>query len=211
VLAGLLLAIGALGLISGCTRVRTALAVQPDDTVAGEIVIASAGGPPPRIAVPATLADRVSASPYRQEDYQGSRLRFTGLNFDEVNSLVAVAPQAQGRFKFALRRSGNLIVLNGQVDLTAVPVDRADVQLKIAFPGEVLSSDGELDSDTVSWVFAPGQVNEFNAVVSSPDPSAPSVGRWALGLGVVVAAAVVAVVVLARSDRNPPVGTVRRR
>lgn len=202
-----LLCCAALVLLGGCTRVRTALAIQGDDTVAGEIVIARAGGPPPTITVPEALAGRVAVSPYQVEDYKGSRLQFSGLRFDEVNSLVTVAPQAQGRFRFALRRTGNLIVLAGQVDLTAVPVDRADVQLKIAFPGDVVSSDGDLDGGAVSWVFSPGQVNEFNAVVNAQDPGAPSVSRWALLVGAVVAAAAVGVVLLAKSQRNPPART----
>jgi hypothetical protein len=205
-----LLALTVVGLLGGCTRVRTALAVQGDDTVAGEIVVATSGGPPPTIVVPAPLAGRVTVTPYQAEGYQGSQLRFTGLRFDEVNSLASIAPQAQGRFRFALRRSGNLVVLNGQVDLTALPVDRADVQLKVAFPGEVVNSDGEIDSDAVSWVFSPGQVSEFNAVVSAPDPTAPSVGRWMLLIGAVVAAAVIGVVLLAKANRNPPVRSAGR-
>lgn len=205
-----LLALTVMGLLGGCTRVRTALAVQGDDTVAGEIVVATAGGPPPTVVVPAPLAGRVAVTPYQAEGYQGSQLRFAGLRFDEVNSLASVAPQAQGRFRFALRRSGNLVVLNGQVDLTALPVDRADVQLKIAFPGEVVNSDGEIDSDAVSWVFSPGEVSEFNAVVSAPDPTAPSVGRWTLLVGAVVAAAVIGVVLLAKANRNPPVRSAGR-
>jgi hypothetical protein len=190
--------------LSGCTRIRTALAVQADDTVAGDIVIARAGGPAPAISVPRPLSDRVSIAPYRQDGYSGAMLQFTDLRFDELNSLVTVAPRAAGRFRFALRRTGNLVVLGGQVDLTAIPVDQADVQLKVAFPGEVVSSDGQLDRDQVSWVFSPGEVEEFNAVVSAPDPAAPSITRWALLVGVVVAATSVGAVLLARSRRNPP-------
>jgi hypothetical protein len=42
-------------------------------------------------------------------------------------------------------------------------------------------------------------------VLSSPDPSTPSVGRWTLLVAAVVAAAAVAVVLLAKAHRNPPV------
>jgi hypothetical protein len=199
-----LLALLAIGSLAGCTRVRTALAVQGDDTVAGDIVIARAGGPAPAITVPAALADRVTTKPYREDGYQGATLRFTDLRFDEINSLVSVAPDAAGRFKFLLRRAGSLVVLGGQVDLTAVPVDQADVQLKVAFPGTVVNSDGQLDGGGLSWVFSPGQVTEFNAVVSVPDPAAPSITRWLLLVGLVVLAAAVGVAVLALSQRNPP-------
>jgi hypothetical protein len=190
--------------LTGCTRVRTALAVQGDDTVAGDIVIARAGGPPPVVEVPAALGGRVTVEPYHEENYQGSQLRFSDLRFDELNTLVSVAPQADGRFRFTLRRNGGVLILGGQVDLTAVPVDGADVQLKLAFPGEVVSSDGELDRGQLSWVFSPGQVSEFNAVISTPDPAAPSVTSWALLVGLIVAAAAGGVILLAWRTRNPP-------
>jgi hypothetical protein len=190
--------------LAGCTRVRTALAVQADDTVAGDIVIARAGGPPPAVEVPPELSGRITERPYREDGYQGSQLQFSDLRFDELNSLVSVAPQAQGRFRFTMRRNGGVIVLGGQVDLTAVPVDGADVQLKLAYPGDVVSSDGELDRGQLSWVFSPGQVNEFNAVVSTPDPAAPSVTRWAVLVGFIVAAAAGGVVLFAWRTRNPP-------
>ena len=197
--------LGAAALLGGCTQVRAALAIQGDDTVAGEIVIGTASGPPPVVAVPAPLVGRVSVTPYQDAGYTGSRLQFSGLRFDQVNSLTSVAPLANGRFKFELRRTGGLVVLAGQVDLSAVPVDKADVQLKIAFPGDLVSTDGAVGGGTVSWVFTPGQVNQFNAVVGSPDPSTPSVGRWTLLVAAVVAAAAVAVVLLAKAHRNPPV------
>jgi hypothetical protein len=195
----------AAGLLGGCTQVRTALAIQSDDTVAGEIVIGVAGGPAPVLNVPAPLVGQVSVAPYQDSGYVGSRLQFSGLRFDQVNSLTSVAPLANGRFRFELRRTGGLVVLGGQVDLSAVPVDRADVQLKVAFPGDLVSTDGISTAGTVSWVFTPGQVSQFNAVLSSPDPSTPSVGRWTLLVAAVVAAAAVAVVLLARAHRNPPV------
>jgi hypothetical protein len=103
-----------------------------------------------------------------------------------------------------VRWPGNGVVLGGLVALPAIPVDQADVQLKVAFPGDVVSSDGQLDRDQVSWVFSPGEVDEFNAVVSVPDPAAPSITRWALLVGVVVAGTSVGAVLLARSQRNPP-------
>jgi hypothetical protein len=200
-----LLLFGALVLLGGCTQVHTALAIQSDDTVTGDIVIGTAGGPAPEITVPPPLGGEVSVTPYQDAGYVGSRLRFSGLRFDQVNSLVAVAPKAAGRMKFELRRAGGLIALSGQVDLSAVPVDRADVQLKVAYPGDLVSTDGQDDSGTVSWVFTPGQVSQFNAVISSADPSAPSVARWSLLVAAVVAAAAVSVVLLAKANRNPPV------
>jgi hypothetical protein len=192
-------------LLGGCTRVRAALAVQGDDTVSGDVVLGTAGGPPPGITLAPALAGRVSVAPYEEDGYEGSRLQFSGLRFDELNSMVTVAPAANGRFRMNLRRAGNRIILNGQVDLTAVPVDHADVQLKVAFPGDLVSTDGKMDDNAVAWVFTPGQVSEFSAVVGAPDPAAPSVGRWALLIAAIVAAAAVSAILLAKAHRNPPV------
>lgn len=200
-----ILALVVCSLLGGCTRVRAALAVQGDDTVAGDVVLGTAGGPPPGITLAPALVGRVSVTPYEEEGYEGSRLQFSGLRFDELNSLVTVSPAGAGRFRMNLRRAGNRIVLNGQVDLTAMPVDRADVQLKVAFPGDVVSADGKMDGNAVAWGFTPGQVSEFSAVIGAPDPAAPSVASWALLIAAIVAAAALSAIMLAKAHRNPPV------
>jgi hypothetical protein len=196
-------------LLSGCARVRAALAVQPDDTVTGEILIAtpekSADDPGPTITVPADLESDVDVSPYRQDGYAGSVLRFSGLTFAQVASLTQVAGPAANAVRFDMRRVGSRVLLGGGVDLTTVPVDRADFQLKIGFPGQVVDTNGDTDSSTVSWTFVPGEVGDTNAVVAFADPNAPSALNWTIGLGAMVALAGAAVVVWARRTRNPPV------
>lgn len=200
-----------LALLAGCTQVHAALAIQGDDTVSGDVAIGTAGAAPPQVTVPAPLADEVKVTPYRDGGYVGSRLTFSGLRFDQVNSLVTVAPKANGRYRFELRRAGGLVIVGGQADLTALPVDQADVQLKVAFPGELVSTDGTATGGTVSWVFPAGQVHQFSAVISSPDPSEPSVARWSLLMLALAGVAAAAVVLLARANRNPPVARTGRR
>jgi hypothetical protein len=199
----------ATSLLSGCARVRAALAVQPDDTVTGEILIAtpekSADDPGPTIAIPSELESDVDVSPYRQDGYAGSVLRFSGLTFAQVASLAQVAGPAGNAVRFDMRRVGSRVLLGGAVDLTTVPVDRADFQLKISFPGQVVDTNGDTDASTVSWTFVPGEVGDTNAVVAFADPNAPSAVNWTIGLGAMVALAGAAVVVLARRTRNPPV------
>jgi len=205
----LVLGLLVLSLIGGCARVRTALAVQPDDTVTGEIVLAtpqkSADDRGPAVAVPDDLRSDVDVSEYRQDGYTGSVLRFSGLRFDQVSKLTAVGGAAGGqRTELTLRRAGNRVLVSGKVDLTTVPVDKADFQLKISFPGEVLDTNGDADSGTVSWTFTPGQVDDFSAAVAYDDPGAPSTVGWTLTLGLLVAVAAAGVVVWARRTRNPP-------
>lgn len=195
--------------LSGCARVRTALAVQTDDTVVGEIVVATpAQGEQdtgPEVTVPAGLADDVAATPYAQDGYVGSVLRFSDLTFEQVGLLSEAGGPAGDRVSIDLRRAGGRVLVSGSADLTTVEVDRADFQLKISFPGQVVETNGDVDSGTVSWVFVPGEVGGFSAVVAFDDPGAPSAINWTLFLATIVALAVAAVVVLARRTRNPPV------
>jgi hypothetical protein len=214
--AGALLLVLLVGLLalSGCARVRAALAVQPDDTVRGEIVIATPetgpDDPGPVITVPESLESSVEVSEYRQEGYAGSVVRFSGLEFDQVGELLGVAggdtaAEAVQRSGLTIRRAGNRVVVSGQVDLTTAGADRADFQLKISFPGQVVDTDGDADAGTVSWVFEPGEVGDVEAVVAFDDPQAPSPLNWTLGLAGVIALVSGAVVLLARRTRNPPV------
>lgn len=202
----LLLVVLAVAALGGCARIRAALAVQPNDTVAGEVVIATPdSGPAPQITLPPDLASDVDVTEYRQDGYAGSVLRFTGLTFDQVGRLTSVAGAGDDRTQLTLRRAGNRIVLEGAADLTTVPVDRADFQLKISFPGQVLDTNGDSEAGTVSWTFTPGEVGDVSAVVAYDDPQAPSATAWTLGLAAVVALVVAGVVLLARRTRNPPV------
>ena len=205
----LLVVLLAAGLLSGCARVRAALAVQPDDTVTGEIVVATPSTSPtdkgPTITLPPALADRVDVSAYQQDNYSGSVLRFSRLPFDQVGALTAAAGPTGKQVAFQIRRVGGRVLVSGAIDLTTVSVDRADFQLKMSFPGDVIDSNGDIDDTTVSWVFIPGEVGDFNAVVAYADPNAPSPLNWTLLLAGLVAVTAGAVVLVARRTRNPPV------
>lgn len=194
--------------LGGCARVRAALAVQPDDTVTGEIVVATPGTGPDDHGAPITVApglkSDVEVSAYRQDGYTGSLLRFTGLTFEQVSTLADSAGPVGRRAQLTLRRVGGRVLVTGRVDLTTVSVDRADFQLKISFPGQVIDTNGVLDAgSTVSWTFTPGEVGDINAAVAAADPNAPSVTNWTLGLGALVALTCAGVVLLARRTRNP--------
>lgn len=199
--------------ITGCARVRAALAVQPDDTVVGEIIVATPEqgpeDPGPAITPPPDLVDDVDISEYRQDGYAGSVVRFSGLTFPEVGSLLTSVGEAGEKVRLELRRAGGRVVLNGEVDLTTVAVDRADFQLRVSFPGQIVESNGDADTGTVGWTFVPGEVGEITAVVAYEDPNAPSVLNWTLGLAAIVVLAAGAVVLLARRTRNPPLKTSR--
>ncbi len=205
----MLLAVLALLALTGCTRVQVALAVQPDDTVDGTVVVATPEGAPdgrgPQLEVPADLAGEVELSPYDQDGFVGTRAAFENLSFAQVAQLNLLGGNASGRANLELRRVGERIAVQGRADLTTMPVDRADVRLAMSFPGEVVESDGETDGGTVTWDFVPGEVSQINAAVISTDPNAPSILGWSLLLAGLVVVAAGAAVLLARRDRNPPI------
>lgn len=193
--------------MSGCARVRAALAVQPDDTVSGEIVLAvpeSPDGAGPTYTEPPALAAEVDVEPYRQEGYAGSVVRFSEITFPQVAELISAVGEPGQNVRLDLRRAGNRVVLTGEVDLTTADADLADFQLKVSFPGQVLDANGDADSGTVSWRFEAGRVGDVEAVVAVDDPDAPSPVNWTLGLAAVVAVVAGLVVLLARRTRNPP-------
>lgn len=197
------------GLLGGCARVRTALAIQPDDSVTGEIVIGTPSKGPadkgPTVTLPPAVAPSITVSPYVQDGYVGSVLRFSRLSFDQVASVATALSPTGDPVQFRIRRVGGRILVTGAVDLTTVPVDRADFELKISFPGQVVETDGNADAGTVSWTFTPGEVGNISATVSAADPHAPSVLHWSLGLAGLVAVIALAVILVARRTRNPPV------
>ena len=100
----------------------------------------------------------------------------------------------------SLRRSGNVVVLEGRADLTSVTDPDADVQLTIAFPGVVTSTNGDrVDSNAVSWKLKPGVVSTMTAQAHYTDPNTRSftgAGIW-LGVAALAAAAV-------RTPGSPP-------
>ena len=163
------------------------------------------GGDGPQLTIPPELAEEVEISPYDEDGYIGSTVRFSGLTFDQVSRLSAIGGVAGGRAELQMRRVGGRIAVQGRADLTTVAVDRSDFQLKISFPGEVAETNGEAEGGTVSWQFTPGEVGQISASVASADPNAPSTLGWTLFLGLLVAVAGGAAVLLARRNRNPPV------
>ena len=204
-LAVLLALVGVLG--TGCVRVRAGMAVSPDDRVSGVVDIATPDGSPngsgPPLQVPSDLSGDVSVERYEQDGYVGSRVRFEDLTFDDVTRVLpAISPSTGNAIRIQMRRAGDRVVVSGQVDLTRVQADSADVQLKMAFPGTIRQTDGTASPGMISWTFQPGTVNDVNAVVEYPDPHAPSWVGWSLLLFALVAAAVAAAVLLAAGSRT---------
>ena len=103
-----------------------------------------------------------------------------------------------------MQRTGDLVTLDGKVDLKSVPTQGSDVQFTIAFPARVATTNGTREGDSiVSWKLPPGDVSTLRAEVKYADPSTRSFAGWAGIMGGVTLGVAAIVAALAYMDRNP--------
>ena len=193
-------------LMAGCLRVHTSITVSGDDAVSGEIIAAvkarDDNDKGPQFDENLSFSRKVSVSPYDVEGYVGSQATFSDLTFAELPQLANLSRDATG-VDISLRRAGNLVILEGRVDLTNVTDTEADITFSVAFPGEVTSTNGDrVDTGVVEWTLKPAVVNTMSAQSRYTDPSSRSFNAAALWLG--LAAFVVAglIAALAWRDRD---------
>ena len=151
------------------------------------------------------FSQKVAISKYEQDGYVGSEAVFSDLTFAELPQLANMNPDAQV-VNLTLRRAGDLVILEGRADLTSLTDPDADVELSVAFPGQVTSTNGErVGSDMVAWKLKPGVVNTMNAQARYTDPSTRSFRGAALWLGLssLAVAGLVAVLAWFGRDRSP--------
>lgn len=205
---GLLVLFGVLMVsLTGCLRVHAALAVSPEDLVSGELIVAALpvsqqdSGPP--LTIPPELADQVRAEKYAEDGYVGQKVTFTDLRFTDVAALVESISEAD-EFRLSFRRAGDLVTLAGSVDLTQVPKDRADIQIKVAFPGSITRTNGDEDDGTISWSPKPAAVTEFNAIAQYSGTSGEDLTKWVtiVGGGALGAAVIAALLALIAHRRT---------
>lgn len=172
----------------GCVRVRASITVSPDDRVSGQIVASAkakdADDRGPQLTNNLPFAQKVAVSDYRKDDYVGSEAVFSDLSFSEVPQLANLSRDSAGA-DISLRRAGDLVILEGRVDLTTVTDPDSDVTLSVAFPGDVTSTNGErVASDIVQWKLKPGVVSTMKAQARYTDPSARSFTTAAIWMAV---------------------------
>ena len=204
----LLLAVAPLAV--GCVRVHASITVSPDDQVSGQIIAAAKvrddKDPGPQFDTNVPFSQKIAVSRYDDGDgYVGSEAVFSDLTFAELPQLANLNREATG-VDISLRRAGNLVILEGRVDLTNVNDPDADVQFTVAFPGEVTSTNGQrIEGDAVQWTLKPGVVSTMSAQARVTDPSTRSftgAALW-LGLAALVAAGVIGTLAYLNRDQTP--------
>lgn len=173
---------------AGCVRVEASITVSDDDRVSGQIVAAAKPSNDkdtgPQFEQNLPFAQKVTVSPYDSDGFVGSRASFSDLTFAEVPQLADLSRDATG-VDVTLRRVGNLVLLEGRVDLTGVTDPEAQVTFRANFPGEVTSTNGErIGTDAVEWQLQPGAVSTMSAQSRYTDPGTRSFAAAAIWLGV---------------------------
>jgi hypothetical protein len=194
---------------AGCVRVRATITVSPDDRVSGQVTAAAkarnADDKGPQLLNTLPFSNKVAVSRYQQDDYVGSQAVFSDLTFSELPQLANMNRDAAG-VDLSLRRAGDLVILDGRADLTALSDPDADVSLSVAFPGEVTSTNGDqVATEIVEWKLKPGVVSTMNAQARYTDPSARSFTGAAIWLGVAsfLVAGIIALFAWLNRDRSP--------
>ncbi|WP_438804555.1 LppM family (lipo)protein [Nocardia alni] len=203
-------------LLAGCLRVQVSMGVSSNDRVSGRIVVAvvpaNAKDKGPQLKVPPTLATKVRVEQYTQDGYVGSQVYFDDLTFGEVGQLGMLSDQTQGMFSLQFVRTGDLVTLNGRADLKSVPPQGSDIQLTVAFPARVATTNGTRDGDSVvSWKLPAGDSSTVHAEASYADPNTRSFAGWAGIVGGITLAVAALVAVIAYMARNPMVPDQRGR
>jgi hypothetical protein len=193
-------------LATGCLRLNASITVSPDDVVSGEIIAASKARNDadrgPQFDENISFSEKVDVSSYEADGFVGSQAAFSGLSFAELPQLANLSKDASG-VDITLRRAGNLVILEGRVDLTTVTDAEADVRFSAAFPGEVTSTNGErADAGVVEWQLKPGVVTTMSAQARYTDPSTRSFRTAALWLGLAAFAVAGVIGTLAWRDRD---------
>ncbi|ORX20993.1 LppM protein [Mycobacterium xenopi] len=195
--------------IAGCVRIKATITISPDDLVSGQIIAATKArndkDTGPQLDPNLPFSQKVAITKYDKDGYVGSEAVFSELTFAELPQLANMHPDAAG-VNLSLRRSGNLVILEGRADLTSLTDPEADVELSVSFPGAVTSTNGErVDTDVVTWKLKPGVVSTMNAQARYTDPSTRSFANAAVWLGIssFVVAGVVALLAWQARDRSP--------
>lgn len=195
-----LLAVLAAFSLSGCVRVQAALAVSQDDLISGWVIVASwpskQGDTGPALTIPKEVAEKVRSEKYAEDGYIGQKLTFTDLRFADV-TVLAESLTAGKQYRLSFRRSGDLVSMAGSIDLTQLPADRADVGVKVAFPGTITRTNGINENGTISWKPKPGSVTEFGATAQYTDTSGVSWTKWVTIVGASTVGVALIVLVLA--------------
>ena len=207
-----LVVLGVLAL-SGCFKLDMSLELSSDNTADGSIILAVArdqaelfGGEEALREALAGEGDVFGEDPasgsvetreYEDDDWIGNEYVFTDVALDEFSGAETG--------DLSITREGDSFIVEGSLDLSqgadADPaagalLESAETELSISFPGDVESSNGVEDGNTVTWEPKPGEVTEISAIGSAESGLPWTLIAAVIALLVLVVVGIVLIVVL---------------
>jgi hypothetical protein len=196
-------------LLGGCLNVNAALTISGEDTVSGDIAVATQtvdGKIPFDLRPPPQLADRVKVEPFTEGENVGANVSFHDLEFQEVEQLAAELSPSDSRYHLKLWRQGSLVYFEGDADLTPLAETDSEIELEISAPGEITRTNGEESAGTVTWSLEPGEVTQLSAAFQFSGAGGTGWWLWvSLVVGMTVLTAVLVGLLALRTHlRNRP-------
>jgi hypothetical protein len=227
---GLLVAVAATVMLTGCVKLDIHLKVASDETVTGTYVVGveksllvatndDANSLYQRLtaALPedAGVAHPVTAVKYDDGTYVGAKFTMSAVPMAQISTLGG--PDASGGTNFSLAHADGHFQFTGTLDTTAAagpsgasPAGSA-IRLTVTFPGAVLQTNGHKNGSSVTWTPPFGQRVAVAATAddhgAAPTSPVDRVLYGAAGLSVLALLVVIAITLLARRQhgRRPPV------
>jgi hypothetical protein len=219
---GRLAAFGALALLlSACLKLDMDLEVSSDDTVSGTVIFGvqkelldlTGGSIDDIIGTDSPLPEGiegVTVEDYEDDEFAGQQFTFDAVPLAEFN-------MGESEEELRIERQGDTFVVSGVLDLsTGVTgttggldpeqfLQGAQLRVRITFPGEVTSSNGQVDGNTVTWEPEVGERLELQATASAIDSGGSSnLTMWLIIGGAILLAIIVIAVVLSQRRKRPP-------
>jgi hypothetical protein len=206
-------------LLAGCLKLDIDLQVRPDDTVDGAVVFAVdkdllelTGGSFEDITGGETPfpgdAEGVRTEKYDDGTYVGQRYVFEGISLSEFSDPTNAE-------SLQIVREGDTFVVSGVLDLSPGATgatgataaqqflsSSAEIRVAITFPGEVISSNGRVEGNTVIWEPKFGDRLEIEATGSAIEGGGALASPLTIVLLVVGVVAVVGILVLVTTRRR---------
>jgi hypothetical protein len=208
-------------LLAGCFKVDMDVEVTPENTVSGTAVIAVdedllelSGQDADQIFsdVNSTdLPEGASIDEYSEDGFVGQQIAFEDVPLAEFTGSDTLSGSGLGE-QLSIVREGDEFVVSGALDMSGEQFTGQDIPpqflenfeftISITFPGEVISSSGEVDGNTVTWTPVVGENTPIEARASAI-PSATS--PWLIIALVAVGAFLLGAVVFLLTRRREPV------
>ncbi len=140
-------------------------------------------------------AQGVKTEPYDDGTFVGQKVTFDSAPLSEFGSA------ASGSDALQIVREGDQFKVSGAMDLSSSTqqtgdpqmdqliqqaMQTADIRLSITFPGEIISSNGKVDGNTVTWEPKIGARTDLTAVASAKSSSSSSLMFILIGAGVLI-------------------------